>query len=92
MIRSTASFVLGVAIGAGAAIAAANLWPHARMAPVLFTENNLRFGATTSGEPALCDEEGRAFGVAKGNAGLYTIAEWRGDVLTAMKCEAGHAR
>jgi hypothetical protein len=76
----------GVVLGAGLTLASANLWPWARMAPVLFTQTELVFGVAENGEPALCDERGWAYTPYPGGSGLAYLSERRDDAITALRC------
>lgn len=51
---------VGIVLGSGLTISVANLWPRSMMAPELFQEDDLRFGQTTAGRPALCQSNGMA--------------------------------
>ena len=51
---------IGVAIGSILTISTANLWPRTRMAPELYQADDVRFGQTTAGRPALCQSNGMA--------------------------------
>jgi hypothetical protein len=63
------SLCIGVVLGSLLTVFIANLWPRIGIAPDLFQEDDVRFGRTTSGRPALCQSNGMAL-VPSGSRGF----------------------